>query len=115
MGKGLQYALTTDQLSVHKNPGRNRKTIPFVVVVQSNRFRDTATRVVVPLIDAKIFGSADSDVGPHFIVDGQEVVFAPLQIAHVPRHVLGPSVASLTAEDGRIVNALDAMLSRAWR
>ena len=104
-----------EQLSVHKNPGRNGKAIPFVVVVQSNRFRDTATRVVVPLIDAEVFGSADSDVGPHFVIDNREVVFAPLQIAHVPRNSLGPSVASLAAEDGRIVNALDAMLSRAWR
>ena len=104
-----------DQLSVHKNPGRYVKAIPFVVVVQSNRFRDTATRVVVPLIDAKVFKSADSDVGPHFLIEDREVVFAPLQIAHVPRAALGPPVASLTAEDTRIVNALDAMLSRASR
>jgi toxin CcdB len=72
-------------------------------------------RVVVPLVAAEEFGLADSDVGPHFMISGQEVVLAPLQITNVPRDVLGPSVTSLVSEDGRIVNALDALLSRAWR
>jgi hypothetical protein len=29
----------SDQLDVHRNPGRNQRAIPFVVVIQSNRFR----------------------------------------------------------------------------
>jgi toxin CcdB len=104
-----------DQLSVHKNPGRNKSAIPFVLVVQSNRFRDAIRRVVVPLVAAEEFRLADSDVGPHFMIDDREVVLDPLQITNVPRDVLGPSVASLASEDTRIVNALDALLSRAWR
>jgi hypothetical protein len=27
----------SDQFSVHRNPGRNKRAVPFVVVVQSNR------------------------------------------------------------------------------
>lgn len=104
-----------DQLSVHRNPGRNRRVIPFVVVVQSNRFRDSARRVVVPLLSAREFGLADSDIGPHFVIDGQDVVLDPRQITHVPRDVLGASVASLASEDTRIIYALDILLSRAWR
>lgn len=69
----------------------------------------------MPLIDAGAFGLSDSDVGPHFIVEGRPVVLDPLQIANVPRDVLGPSVASLAGEDFRVVNALDLLLSRAWR
>jgi toxin CcdB len=104
-----------DQLSVHRNPGRTHRVVPFVVVVQSNRFRNSARRVVVPLVAAEEFGLADSDVGPHFMVGGKEVVLAPLQITNVPREVLGPSIKSLISEDSRVVHALDALLSRAWR
>jgi toxin CcdB len=104
-----------DQLSVHRNPGRNHRVVPFVVVVQSNRFRNSTRRVVVPLLAAEEFGLADSDVGPHFVIGDVRVVLAPLQITNVPCDVLGPSVMSLASEDGRIVSALDALLSRAWR
>jgi toxin CcdB len=107
--------VTADQLSVHRNPGRNRQTIPFVVVVQSNRFRSSVRRVVVPLLAAEEFGLPDTDVGPHFVVDGRKVVLDPRQITHVPCDVLGPAVGSLVDEDIRIVNALDALFSRAWR
>jgi toxin CcdB len=105
----------TDQLSVHRNPGRNSRVVPFLIVVQSNRFRSAPRRVVVPLLAAEEFGLADSDVGPHFVIGGREVVLAPLQITHVPHDVLGPAVASLASEDTRVIGALDAMLSRAWR
>jgi toxin CcdB len=102
----------TDQLSVHRNPGRNNRVIPFVVVVQSNRFRSSPRRVIVPLVAAEEFGRADSDVGPHFMIGDREVVLAPLQITHVPHHVLGPSIGSLASEDTRIIRALDALLRR---
>ena len=104
-----------DQLDVHRNPGRNKTVIPFVVVVQSNQFREAARRVVVPLVAASAFGSPDSDVGPHFAIDGRTVVLDPLQIANVPLDALGPTVASLTGEGDRVMRALDILLSRAWR
>lgn len=104
-----------DQLDVHRNPGRNKSVIPFVVVVQSNQFREAARRVVVPLVAASAFGSPDSDVGPHFVIDGRTVVLDPLQITNVAGDLLGPSVASLTAEGDRVMRALDILLSRAWR
>jgi toxin CcdB len=104
-----------DQMDVHRNTGRNSRAVPFVVVVQSNRFRASARRVVVPLVAAAAFGQPDSDFGPHFMIDGQHVVLDPLQITNVPRDVLGQPVLSLAADDGRIINAIDALLSRAWR
>jgi toxin CcdB len=104
-----------DRLDVHRNPGRNSRAVPFVVVVQSNRFRASARRVVVPLVAADVFEQADSDFGPHFMINGQHVVLDPLQIANVPRDVLGTPVLSLADQDSRIINAIDALLSRAWR
>jgi len=104
-----------DQLDVHRNPGRNKSVIPFVVVVQSNQFRETVRTVVVPLVLASAFGLPDSDVGPHFVIDGRTVILDPLQITNVPGDVLGPSVATLTGEGDRVMRALDILLSRAWR
>jgi toxin CcdB len=104
-----------EQYDVHRSPGRNQRAVPFVVVVQSNRFREAARQVVVPLVAAEAFGIADSDIGPHFQVDGQSVVLDPLQITNVPLRVLGAAVASLASEDVRIINAMDALLGRAWR
>jgi toxin CcdB len=85
------------------------------VVVQSNRFRTSARRVVVPLVAAEAFGQVVSDFGPRFIVEGQHVVLDPLQITNIPRDVLGPPILSLNAHDGRVINAIEALLSRAWR
>ena len=39
----------------------------------------------------------------------------PLQITNLPRGILGASIASLLEYGDRIANALDVMLSRAWR
>jgi toxin CcdB len=104
-----------DQFDVHPNPGRNRRVVPFVLVVQSNRFRGSARRAVVPLVAVEAFGLADSAVGPHFEVDDRAVALDPLQITNVPRDVLGAPVGSLAAEDTRIINAMDALLSCARR
>jgi toxin CcdB len=104
-----------DHMDVHRNPGRQQRAVPFVVVVQSNRFRASARRVVVPLVAAEAFGQPDSDFGPHFVIEGQSVVLDPLQITNVPRDALGPPVMSLAVEDGRIITAIDALLSRTWR
>ncbi len=104
-----------DQLDVHRNPGRNSRVVPFIVVVQSNRFRASARRVVVPLVAVAAFGRPDSDFGPHFTIEGQQVVLDPLQITNLPADALGPSVLSLAADDTRIINAIDMLLSRAWR
>ncbi len=62
----VRRTLTQDQLGVHRNSGRNKAVIPFVVVVQSNRFRQAARRVVVPLLAAEAFGLPDSDAGTPF-------------------------------------------------
>ena len=69
----------------------------------------------MPLVAVEEFRTSDSDVGPHFVIGDRTVVLDPLQITNVPRDALGPSVAPLLNEEGRIINALDALLSRAWR
>ena len=103
-----------DQFDVHPKPGVRNPAVPFVVIVQSNRFRASYQRVVVPLMDANSFKFPDSDVAPHFLVGGREVVLDPLRITTVPVRVLAKPVASLAEADARIINALHTLLSRAW-
>ncbi|MBR0646676.1 CcdB family protein [Plastoroseomonas hellenica] len=102
------------QFDVHRNPGRNRVAIPFVVIVQSRRFDAHARRLVAPLLAATMpEASHYPELAPRFRIEGQEVVLDPLQLQTVPREVLGPVVASLAddAVSGRIIAAIDIVLS----
>ena len=38
------------QFDVHLNQGRTRASVPFVLVIQSDRYEATTHRVVVPLV-----------------------------------------------------------------
>ncbi|MBP0465072.1 CcdB family protein [Roseomonas sp. PWR1] len=102
------------QFDVHRNPGRLKDAIPFVVIVQSRRFDAHARRLVAPLLAADAAG-ADRypDLAPRFTIEGRGVVLDPLQLQTVPREVLGPRVASLAADAhaARIIAAIDAVLS----
>jgi toxin CcdB len=104
------------QFDVHRNTGKQRDAIPYVVVVQSSLYNRYRRRVVVPLVrrthlDAAI---ADSVLNPVFEVEGIEVVLHPLEMVSVAIDQLGESIASLAQEGDRITAALDELLTRAW-
>jgi toxin CcdB len=104
------------QFDVHRNVGRHKDAIPFVVVVQSTQFDDYRRRVVVPLVRASILGGTElPHFNPTFKVRATAVVLHPLEIVSVPSDKLGPKVGSLSAEGERIIAALDELLSRAWK
>jgi toxin CcdB len=106
------------QFDVHRNNGRNRATIPFVVVVQSSFYDRHRRRVVVPLVAT---GDAwagitlpASNINPTFTIEGIRVILDPLEMTSVATEALGERVGSLTAEADAIVAALDEVFSRAW-
>jgi toxin CcdB len=102
------------QFDVHRNPGRNRVAIPFVVILQSRRFDAHARRLVAPLLATSMPETARyPEVAPRFRIEDQEVVLDPLQLQTVPREVLGPVIASLAddAASSRIIAAVDVVLS----
>jgi toxin CcdB len=102
------------QFDVHRNPGRQRESIPFVVVVQSRRFDGHARRLVAPLIAAALpAAELYPELAPRFVIEGQRVVLDPLLLQTVPREVLGPVIASLAADAdaARIVAAIDVVLA----
>ena len=103
------------QFDVHRNGGRHRDTIPYVVVVQSALFDEYRRRVVVPLVKASIVGKiANPRFNPTFKIGATKVVLHPLEIVSVAADALGKPIESLAADSDRITTALDELLSRAW-
>jgi toxin CcdB len=104
------------QFDVHRNSGKHRSTIPFVVVVQSAQFDNYRRRVVVPLVRATAIGKVSyAGFNPTFKIRGTTVVLHPLEIVSIPLDQLGEMVGSLSDESQLIVAALDELLTRAWK
>lgn len=103
------------QFDVHRNSGRHRASVPYVVVVQSSVFDDYRRRVVVPLVKASIVGKIPSArFNPTFKIESIKVVLHPLEIVSVPADTLDEPIGSLAADSDHIMTALDELLSRAW-
>lgn len=103
------------QFDVHRNPGKQRDSIPFVVIVQSSRFDTYRRRVVVPLVKQSALGAlGHTDLNPCFTIAGETVVLHPLEIVSVAQENLGEFVVSLAHAGEQITQALDVLLTRAW-
>ena len=101
------------QFDVHRNPGRHSDRIPFVVIVQSTLYDDYRRRVVVPLVNKSSLGKVTNPrFNPTFRIKGQSVVLHPLEMVSVAKENLGERVGSLEEEGGKIVAALDELLTR---
>jgi toxin CcdB len=104
------------QFDVHRNSGKHRDSIPFVVVVQSAQFDSYRRRVVVPLVRSTAISKISfAGFNPTFKIRGIRVVLHPLEIVSVPVDKLGEVVGSLSDESQLIVAALDELLTRAWK
>ena len=106
------------QFDVHRNTGKQRDAIPYVVVVQSSLFDSYRRRVVVPLVRRSTLNSSvaidDLPLNPVFTIERLEVVLHPLEIVSVATEQLGKKVGSLAKEGDRIVGAMDELFTRAW-
>jgi toxin CcdB len=104
------------QFDVHRNTGKHRDSIPFVVIVQSSLFDDYRRRVVVPLVRKSALGKISyASFNPTFKVGGTSVILHPLEIVSIPTEQLGEFVESLSHERQRIMAALDELLIQAWK
>jgi hypothetical protein len=74
------------------------------------------TRLVVPLAIATEFQRATQHLTPFFTIEGRSLLFLAWQIQTVRASALGPAIASLAddASSGAIINAIDAMITRAY-
>ncbi len=104
------------QFDVHKNTGKHKAPIPFVVIVQSSQFNHYRRRVVVPLVRATEVGRVQfTSFNLIFTIRGIKVVLHPLEIVSIPVEQLGERVGSLMQSGEDIVHALDELFSRAWQ
>jgi toxin CcdB len=104
------------QFDVHRNIGKLKDAIPFVVVVQSSQFDDYGRRVVIPLVRKSAIGKlSHASFNPTFKVRGTPVVLHPLEIVSIPIEQLGDLVGSLSEEGQQVIAALDELFSRAWK
>jgi toxin CcdB len=102
------------QFDVHRNLGSRKADTPFVVVVQSRLFDESARRIVIPLLKRTAAPPRQTSLNPLFVVDGVEVVLHPLQMVSLPFDQLGPKVGTVTDHGDRIIAAIDLVISRAW-
>ena len=106
------------QFDVHKNIGKHRESIPYVVIVQSSLFDSYRRRVVIPLVRSSHLDNAatlaSTLLNPAFTIKGIKVVLHPLEIVSVAYDQLGEKVASLAKEGDRITGAMDELFTQAW-
>jgi toxin CcdB len=104
------------QFDVHRNIGKHRDSIPFVIIVQSSLFDDYRRRVVVPLVRKSALGKISyASFNPTFKIKGSSVILHPLEIVSIPIEQLGEFVESLSLESQRIMAALDELLTQTWK
>jgi len=103
------------QFDVHRNTGKHRDDIPYVVLVQSSLYDAYRRRVVVPLVRKSALESiSNPSFNPRFKIENVQVVLHPLEIVSIPNEQLGEFVESLSQEGNRIIDALDELPTRAW-
>ena len=103
------------QFDVHRNIGKHRDDIPYVVLVQSSLYDSYRRRVAVPLVRKAALGKiSNQQFNPSFKIETLQVVLHPLEIVSVPNEQLGEYVQSLATEGNRIMDALDQLLTQAW-
>jgi len=103
------------QFDVHRNVGRQKESIPFVVVAQFRLFDGYRRRVVIPLVrKTELSQIPNPRLNPTFKIKGLTVVLHPLEIVSVANEQLGERVASLAGEGDAIAGALDELFARAF-
>lgn len=100
------------QFDVYRN--RNRRTqeeIPYLLGLQHALLDSLATRVVVPLVRADVFGKPAQVLNPAFRIEGKRVIMSTAELAGIPTKSLGAAVASMAAERAAILAAIDVLWS----
>ena len=98
------------QFEVFRNPRGG--TYPLLLDVQANLLSALATRVVVPMVTAKRFGSKPiTRLNPVATVGGIRYVLVFQELAAIPSSALGESVESLAALRTELIAALDLLFT----
>ena len=103
------------QFDVFRNPGRERETIPFVIVLQNARYDRSSTRFVAALVLNSMAKVTEHSLAPQFTINGIAVVMDVFNLATISAERLDKPVATLTDEESRskLIRALDEFISQA--
>jgi len=100
------------QFDVYENPNTaSRKTIPYLLDVQTDLLDSLATRVVVPLVAAAAMTTPGRHLNPAFSIGNSSVIMSTAEIAGVSIKSLGKKVCSLKVDRNEIVAALDFLIT----
>jgi toxin CcdB len=103
------------QFDVYLNSGKGVKATPFLVDVQHNLFTGCNTRVVVPLLSAKIARERNMDfvekANPVFMFGDTEVVLAAHLMTAIRAKELSGKVGSIASMRPDILAAMDVIFS----
>ena len=101
------------QFDVYENPGKQtRNAYPYILDIQHSLIEDIATRIVVPLGDAKKFkNEALKGLTPKVEFGGKVLLILIPQITSMPTKVLKYPVGTLLHLRDEIITALDLAIS----
>lgn len=98
------------RFDVHRNATSNPE-VPYLVDIQSDLLSRLRSRVVIPLVPLKGFGTPMTRLNPIFEIDGERLVMASTDLAGVDTRHLGEVVATLEDRRDEIIGAVDFLLS----
>ncbi len=103
------------QFDVYLNSGKGSKAAPFLVDIQHNLLSGCNTRVVVPLLSAKIARERNMDfiekANPVFLFGDIEVVLAAHLMTAIRTKELSGKVGSIAFMRPDILAAMDVIFS----
>ena len=100
------------RFDVFRHPeAKRRKTVPFLLSIQSDALDFLATRAVAPLVAENAFGPRIPFLHPVLDVDNQRVVLAINELVAVEATLLRGAVSNLGRDSTAIITALDYLIS----
>jgi len=100
------------QFDVYANPNpETKRTIPYLLDVQTDLLGNLTTRVVMPLYSVSAMGKAAKHLNPQFSIKRTIVIMSTAELAGVTLNRLGDKVCSLKEHRNEIIAALDFLIT----
>lgn len=100
------------QFDVHSNPNpETKRSIPYLLDVQTDLLNDLATRVVVPLYSESSMSKTAKHLNPQFSIKRTTVMMSTAELAGVTVNSLGEKICSLKEHRNEIIAALDFLIT----
>lgn len=100
------------QFDVYLNgSSKSKKTIPYVLDIQSELFGNTSTRVVVPFVYKKKLEETVDRLNPIFKVEDDWVIMLTSQMGAVPVTFLRKKITNLAHQRDSIIAAVDLLIT----